>query len=150
MLRFVILVRHLSLESVFQHYIHSAHFKMIIKTAFFLMVTMALIPTLAFYFAPDITSQQLKLLYDSSLVMSGFALGCYVLSELADNYSQVDKIWSIAPVVYCWHITKLLNYGYIEHIFSLLIFCFAIYLKNVKVCKIFIFYPEKTCDWQKK
>ena len=27
---------------------------------------------------------------------------CFVVSTLSSNYSQVDKIWSIIPVVYAW------------------------------------------------
>lgn len=28
------------------------------------------------------------------------ALGCFIISELTRNYSQVDKLWSIMPIVY--------------------------------------------------
>lgn len=30
------------------------------------------------------------------------ALVCFVVGELTRNFSQVDKIWSLMPVVYCW------------------------------------------------
>mmetsp|Transcript_4282 Transcript_4282/g.7675 ORF Transcript_4282/g.7675 Transcript_4282/m.7675 type:complete len:124 (+) Transcript_4282:137-508(+) len=30
------------------------------------------------------------------------ALLCFVVSSISKNYSQVDKIWSIIPVVYAW------------------------------------------------
>jgi steroid 5-alpha reductase family enzyme len=34
------------------------------------------------------------------LVMIFIALGCFIVGELTKNYSQVDKIWSILPIVY--------------------------------------------------
>jgi steroid 5-alpha reductase family enzyme len=34
--------------------------------------------------------------------MLGVALLCFVVGELTRNVSQVDKLWSIAPVVYAW------------------------------------------------
>lgn len=30
------------------------------------------------------------------------ALVCFVVGELTRNFSQVDKIWSLMPAVYCW------------------------------------------------
>jgi steroid 5-alpha reductase family enzyme len=32
----------------------------------------------------------------------GFAVLCFVLGEITGNVSQVDKLWSIVPVVYSW------------------------------------------------
>jgi steroid 5-alpha reductase family enzyme len=34
-------------------------------------------------------------------VMLSSALICFVVSELTHNYSQVDKVWSIMPIIYC-------------------------------------------------
>ncbi len=33
-------------------------------------------------------------------IMFFTALGCFIIGELTQNYSQVDKIWSIMPIVY--------------------------------------------------
>ena len=35
-------------------------------------------------------------------IMLVTAFICFVVSELSHNYSQVDKVWSIMPVVYSW------------------------------------------------
>ena len=35
-------------------------------------------------------------------VMVIAAIGCFVVSELTRNYSQVDKLWSLMPVAYSW------------------------------------------------
>jgi steroid 5-alpha reductase family enzyme len=35
---------------------------------------------------------------------------CFVLAELTGNCSQVDKIWSIAPLIYVWEYAHISNY----------------------------------------
>jgi steroid 5-alpha reductase family enzyme len=42
------------------------------------------------------------------VIMSATAFGCFLVSEITRNYSQVDKLWSIMPIVYS--ITALLNF----------------------------------------
>ena len=34
-----------------------------------------------------------------------FVVWCLVLGELTQNLSQVDKVWSLSPPVFCWYIT---------------------------------------------
>jgi steroid 5-alpha reductase family enzyme len=36
------------------------------------------------------------------LVMIIVAIVCFVVSELTRNYSQVDKLWSLMPMIYSW------------------------------------------------
>ncbi len=38
-------------------------------------------------------------------LMLGIALLCFAVGELTGNVSQVDKLWSILPVVYAWLMT---------------------------------------------
>jgi len=35
----------------------------------------------------------------------GAATYCFVAGELTKNYSQVDRLWSTIPIVYCWYFT---------------------------------------------
>ncbi len=35
-------------------------------------------------------------------VMAGVAMLCFIVSEITLNYSQVDKLWSLMPIVYSW------------------------------------------------
>lgn len=39
------------------------------------------------------------------IIISVLSFFCWLISIINDNYSQVDRIWSIAPVVYTWVIT---------------------------------------------
>jgi steroid 5-alpha reductase family enzyme len=41
-----------------------------------------------------------QLLYSWSLIMLLAAVVCFLVSELTGNYSQVDKLWSLMPVIY--------------------------------------------------
>jgi len=44
--------------------------------------------------------QILHLIYVWVIIMLATALVCFIVSELTFNYSQVDKLWSLMPVVY--------------------------------------------------
>jgi steroid 5-alpha reductase family enzyme len=36
------------------------------------------------------------------IIMIAVALTCFFVSEISRNYSQVDKLWSLIPIVYAW------------------------------------------------
>src|ERR1035437_776938 len=36
------------------------------------------------------------------IIMISTALVCFLVGELTHNYSQVDKVWSLMPIVYSW------------------------------------------------
>lgn len=56
------------------------------------------------YVAPvQMTPEQWDMLKVSGYIMLGVVAACFVLSEVTRNYSQVDKIWSIIPMVYMWY-----------------------------------------------
>lgn len=44
----------------------------------------------------------MDLLHTWIIVLVSVSLICFIVSELTDNYSQVDKLWSIVPLVYAW------------------------------------------------
>ena len=75
------------------------------RTAIALIATLLVVPVLAFVFDRPPTPPQLALLKDAATLMLGVALACFVVGELTGNVSQVDKLWSIVPVVYCWVLT---------------------------------------------
>ena len=75
-----------------------------IKTAVLLALTLIVVPVLAFKFDAPLTPAQWAILKHTGVAMLGFAALCFVLGELTGNVSQVDKIWSITPVVYAWMI----------------------------------------------
>jgi steroid 5-alpha reductase family enzyme len=74
-----------------------------IKTAVLLIVALVLIPLIALRFDAPLSNLQREMITFSFLLMMAVALLCFVVSEITRNYSQVDKIWSIMPVVYAWY-----------------------------------------------
>jgi steroid 5-alpha reductase family enzyme len=47
-----------------------------------------------------------SLIFKQSLVIYGILTTmCFLVGEISKNYSQVDKIWSIAPIIYVWFFT---------------------------------------------
>jgi steroid 5-alpha reductase family enzyme len=74
-----------------------------IRTASLLIVTLIVFPLAAFWFGQALTPLQFSLLKTSGFIAASVALLCFTVSRLTGNCSQVDKIWSIMPVVYAWY-----------------------------------------------
>lgn len=72
------------------------------KTALFLLITLLVIPVVAFAMDEPLDPLQRSTLVHLLTVYLVMALLCFVVSSLSNNYSQVDKLWSIMPVVYTW------------------------------------------------
>ncbi len=74
------------------------------KTVVFLILSLILVPIISFYYGSLLTPLQSEILKKSINIYLGVAMACFLLSEFTKNYSQVDKIWSVVPVVYAWMI----------------------------------------------
>jgi steroid 5-alpha reductase family enzyme len=72
------------------------------KTALALLVTIIVIPVLAFTMDEPLTEVQHGILIKLLIVYLAAALLCFVVSTISGNYSQVDKLWSLIPIVYVW------------------------------------------------
>jgi steroid 5-alpha reductase family enzyme len=48
------------------------------------------------------THDQWSLVWGNVWIMAAVIAFCFVIGETTGNVSQVDKLWSIIPVVYCW------------------------------------------------
>lgn len=72
------------------------------KTVVFLLITILVIPFLAFKFDEPLSAQQYATLMDLIVVYTIAAGSCFLVSALSKNYSQVDKLWSLIPIAYVW------------------------------------------------
>lgn len=77
----------------------------VIRTGVLLILTLVVVPVLALEFDRPLMPEQWDTLRDVGALMLGVALLCFVVGELTGNVSQVDKLWSIVPMVYAWIIT---------------------------------------------
>lgn len=59
-------------------------------------------PLLYIYVGPALDDLQLSTLKTLGIICACSALYCFVVGELTGNNSQMDKLWSILPPVYCW------------------------------------------------
>jgi len=72
------------------------------KTVVFLLATLVLVPILAYLFDTPPTDAQMELMWPVIYTYLGLSTACFIVSSLSGNYSQVDKLWSIAPIIYAW------------------------------------------------
>lgn len=75
------------------------------RTAVLLIATLIAVPLLALAFDRPPTPEQWVMLERVVWLMLAVAAACFLVGEITGNYSQVDKLWSIVPVVYAWVLT---------------------------------------------
>jgi steroid 5-alpha reductase family enzyme len=75
------------------------------KTVLALLVTLLVIPFLAFTMDEQVSAVQKEILMDLLLVYLVAAFLCFVVSSVSGNHSQVDKLWSLIPIAYVWMVT---------------------------------------------
>jgi steroid 5-alpha reductase family enzyme len=76
-----------------------------LRTILFLLASLLLLPVSIIYFDKPLTEQQWNVLNGLLEMYLVTALLCFVVGEITRNVSQVDKLWSIMPLVYCWYMT---------------------------------------------
>ncbi len=77
-----------------------------LKTIVILLLTLVVVPISAYYFDSPLDSVQLEVLKNTAALMLLVAIACFIIGELSGNNSQVDKIWSILPIIYVWQFAR--------------------------------------------
>ena len=72
------------------------------KIILFLLLTLLVVPVMAYYFDAPPTSEQWALLHRLFWIYVCAAGLTFIVSSLSRNYSQVDKLWSTIPILYAW------------------------------------------------
>ncbi len=76
-----------------------------VKTIVLLLFTLIVVPVFTVYFDQNsMNPEQLNLLMQSGGIALALALAAFIVSTITGNCSQVDKMWSIVPAIYAWHI----------------------------------------------
>lgn len=75
-----------------------------IKTIVVLLFTIIVIPVVSVYVDEPLLIPQKEILIHVLFMALGVALLCFIVGELTGNCSQVDKLWSILPIIYTWYI----------------------------------------------
>jgi steroid 5-alpha reductase family enzyme len=74
----------------------------IVGTAVLLIVTLLIVPLMTFSFGTPLGPRELAALEVLIRVLLAAWIFCFVLGEASGNVSQVDRLWSLLPVVYAW------------------------------------------------
>ena len=74
----------------------------IIATTVVLVAILAGLIVAALMMGPSISPPATNALYTILILAGILALSCFFVGELTGNFSQVDKIWSLAPIAYVW------------------------------------------------
>lgn len=67
-----------------------------------MVLSLVVCPILYFHMGPSLNESQLEVFKLIGIIAGCSALFCFIVGELSGNNSQVDKVWSILPFVYCW------------------------------------------------
>ncbi len=79
-------------------------------TILLLIFTVIVLPIVSFYIGTPLNTLQTEILWNSSLILLGVVAYCFIVGEITGNNSQVDKLWSIVPIVYTWYMTIEANF----------------------------------------
>ncbi len=83
----------------------------IIATAVVLLTTLLAVPLFSWFFGTPLGTTEMAALETVVYMMLGVALLCFVVGELTNNVSQVDKVWSLVPIAYVWTVTDYGDYA---------------------------------------
>jgi steroid 5-alpha reductase family enzyme len=77
------------------------------STIRFLMATVILLPIAAYFLGTPPNQTQLSILKSTAWIVLGVIAYTFIVGQLTGNNSQVDKLWSIVPIIYAWYMTYL-------------------------------------------
>jgi len=74
----------------------------IVATAVLLIITLLVVPLISYFTGTSPGPLEWAALQSVLWVLLAAWITCFVLGELTGNVSQVDKVWSLLPIVYSW------------------------------------------------
>lgn len=80
------------------------------KSTFFLIFTLIVAPIITFKFDIPLNDIQITALHTLLYVFGVATTLTFIVSSITNNYSQVDKVWSIMPVPYTWIVAYYSNF----------------------------------------
>lgn len=80
------------------------------KTVSVLLATLVSLPILAYFYDTKPDAFQQFLILKVVYLYIFLSATCFIVSTLTKNYSQVDKLWSIAPIFYAWIVAFYTNW----------------------------------------
>lgn len=75
------------------------------KTINFLLTTVVLLPVAAYFLGTPPNENQINILIECAYIVLAVIAYTFIVGQLTGNNSQVDKLWSIVPIIYTWYMT---------------------------------------------
>jgi len=82
----------------------------IVTTAILLGITLLAVPIFSYFFGTSPGPEAWKAINTLIIITVIVAGYCFIVGELSNNNSQVDKLWSILPIAYAWVVADYSNY----------------------------------------
>ena len=79
----------------------------VLGTAALLILTLLVVPVASYFFGTPLGETERAALRALLLIFAAAWILCFVLGEWTGNVSQVDKVWSLLPIVYAWVVTSI-------------------------------------------
>ncbi len=102
-----------------------------IKKVITLILSLIVLVYLIFYgniFEFELNKFQMSVFKDSVIIYLFLTGICFLVGEISKNYSQVDKVWSIAPMIYVWFFTYHSDFNLRMMLMSILVTIWGIRL----------------------
>ena len=102
-----------------------------IKKVITLILSLIVLVYLIFYgniFEFELNKFQMSVFKDSVIIYLFLTGLCFLVGEISKNYSQVDKVWSIAPMIYVWFFTYNSDFNLRMMLMSILVTIWGIRL----------------------
>ncbi|MDG1792453.1 MAG: DUF1295 domain-containing protein [Flavobacteriaceae bacterium] len=98
-----------------------------------LILSLIVLVYLIFYgniFEFELNKFQMSVFKDSVIIYLFLTGLCFLVGEISKNYSQVDKVWSIAPMIYVWFFTYHSDFNLRMMLMSILVTIWGIRLTH--------------------
>ncbi|MEN2281423.1 DUF1295 domain-containing protein [Algoriphagus sp. SE2] len=100
----------------------------ILQTSLILIFTLLVVPVFTYLFGIPLGENEMHAL-DALIKICGFSIAyCFIVGELTNNNSQVDKYWSILPIIYAWVMAYYGNFSARMILMALLVSAWGIRL----------------------
>jgi steroid 5-alpha reductase family enzyme len=74
----------------------------IVSTAIILLFTLLVVPVITYFFGTALGAREWEVLSLLMIITGAIIAVTFLVGEITNNNSQVDKLWSIAPIAYVW------------------------------------------------
>ncbi|MEI6888882.1 MAG: DUF1295 domain-containing protein [Bacteroidales bacterium] len=74
----------------------------IITTAILLGITLLAVPVFSYFFGTALGLMEWKAMHTLMIIVALVIAYSFIVGEITGNNSQVDKLWSLLPIVYAW------------------------------------------------